>query len=118
MDWQPTTAEIAAYRRATGCPLMKVRPTLQAMTNELRRRVLLAVEDQDSPLHDPIQDEPDVGALIRRVSEEVELAAAAQGRSGIGTCHFIWNETARILLERHDVQWFSPAHMNPNVFFD
>jgi len=98
--------------------VLRVLPTLQAMSAELRQRVLIAVKSQESPLHDPIEDDSHLGPLVRQASAEAEQLAVAQGRRGMGTCHLIWHETARILRESHRVEWFSPAQMNPDVFFD
>ena len=36
----------------------------------------------------------------------------------IGDCHIIWSEQKRILKEKYNINWKTPAERNPNVKFD
>jgi hypothetical protein len=36
----------------------------------------------------------------------------------LGSCHFLWCEKKKLLQEKHGVNWFTPAEMNPGMRFD
>ncbi len=36
----------------------------------------------------------------------------------LGTCHILWHETARILKEKHGIDWKSPQDRLPKAKFD
>lgn len=116
----PTTEEVFAYHKATGCPVMLAKDTLRAMQPLLRARVLLAIQrpKRQVGLVDPLQDDPHFGRLISAAAVEARELAQQAGRTGRGSCHFVWREQARILLERHDIVWFSPKQMNPHTVYD
>ena len=37
---------------------------------------------------------------------------------GLGYCHLYWETKKRILKEKYNIEWLSPAELNPMVFFD
>lgn len=112
--------DILAYHRATGCPIIRAGEQLSQMEPLLRGRILQAIQkpNRSLALRDPIEDEPVISKLIKAAAIEAEEIAKAGGRTGRGSCHFIWNEQARILSERHGIIWYSPAQMNPGVMYD
>ncbi|MCS3744946.1 hypothetical protein FHY18_000476 [Xanthomonas arboricola] len=115
----PTTEEVFAYHKATGCPVMLAKDTLGAMQPLLRERVLLAIQrPKRQGLVDPTQDDPHFAPLISAAAVEARELAQQAGRIGRGSCHFVWREQAGILLERHDIVWFSPKQMNPHIMHD
>lgn len=112
-----SNADLLAYHKVTGCPMMTAKAALSAMEPLLRSRVLKAVVSQpgSSRLHDPIEDEPVLRDQICAAKEDaVSNAGATCAR---GQCHLIWFEQERILAEQ-GITWFSPAVMNPGTFFD
>ncbi|MBB6132654.1 hypothetical protein HD842_000765 [Massilia aurea] len=110
-------SDLIAFHEATGCPVMTAKAALSAMEPLLRSRVLRATQDQSgqSRLHDPIEDEPALCERIRAAKEEAEIVAGPTSRRS--QCHQVWFEQERILAEQ-GITWFSPAVMNPWMFFD
>lgn len=113
-----STADLFAYHKATGCPVMKAKAELLSMEAELRSRVLRAVlaqSDRWGRLHDPIEDDT---AKCERIRAAAKTAEALVGHEiGRGRCHRIWFEQTRILATQ-GITWFSPAVMNPWTVFD
>ncbi|MCC4591360.1 hypothetical protein LL974_09470 [Xanthomonas campestris pv. cannae] len=115
-----TKEDVLSYHKATGCPLARASAVLAAMEPLLRERVLLASQQFQSSrgLRDPLEFAPETSALIESARAEATERARASGRIGRGSCHFIWQEQARILYERYNFVWFSPKAMNPDVVYD
>lgn len=116
-----TTAEDAfALHKATSCSIAKAIELLGQMEPLRRERVLEAsrLPKRSLTLRDPIESSPELANIIRNAAEEANKIVSTQGTLKRGSCHAIWREQARILLERHQIVWFSPSEMNPGVFFD
>lgn len=62
--------------------------------------------------HDPQEDDPDKKAYIDTAEVEAEnnLSDEPHGR---GFCHQLWAEQKRILKEKYQIDWKTPAEMNP-----
>jgi hypothetical protein len=110
--------DVIAYSKATGFPAKDAREVLVTLKPALRKRVLRAARSKprrDGLLHDPVEDEPGMRKLVRQ-------AAAKAGRvvtyRGMGRCHAVWEEQARILWKEHRIRWYSPAKMSPFVCID
>jgi len=68
-------------------------------------------------LVDPIESDPQIQPLLieaERLAEE-RLAGHAQG---LGFCHVLWRTKQRILADRFQIVWFSPADLNRDCIFD
>lgn len=118
-----------SIRKATGLPVMQAREFITASSAELVQRILdghrVRHATQLGNLHahflqDPIQDDPLVGPIVRRVIEEVsrELETAHAHNRPRGLCHLIWRTTQERLLQDHSIVWYSPAQLNPGSCFD
>jgi hypothetical protein len=134
-----------AIHKATGLPVMQAREFITASSAELIQRILdghrvrhathlghlpdelasriIGASDMQADAHflqDPIQDDPLVGPIVRRVIEEVsrELETAHAHNRPRGLCHLIWRTTQERLLQDHSIVWYSPAQMNPGSCFD
>ena len=35
-----------------------------------------------------------------------------------GSCHAIWRQRKKLMMERYGIEWFTPAELNPDVCFD
>jgi hypothetical protein len=101
-------------------------------------KLIAAAEKQQGNqyLHDPLEDDPQIGPVILAVAKEArervnkwykeshqenvnEDAAHITTMVGrMGQCHRIWQETKITLRERHNIEWMSPAEMNPGIIFD
>ena len=69
--------------------------------------------------YDPIEDDADIQPILALASVDAHAELAAQGQSGgLGYCHGFWPVKKRILREKYQVEWRSPAEMNPGVMFD
>ncbi len=67
--------------------------------------------------HDPQEDDPLLKAKIEAALEEA-MANLADVPMGRGFCHRRWAEQKRILREKYQMDWKTPAEMNPMVLFD
>lgn len=67
---------------------------------------------------DPKERDPRYRSIIAAAKAEAEKIVADMGISGLGTCHAVWGEQKRILKEKHNIDWQTPAEMNPLVMFD
>lgn len=113
-----TPDDLMEFSNAMGCNIADARTTLDEMDPGLRKRLLFALHNQiydGEFLRDPIEMDPVFSGYIE--------AAAAEAKSnvrykGMGLCHFIWEEQARILKEKYGLDWYSPAEMNPWVMMD
>jgi hypothetical protein len=116
----PTKEQVFAYHKATGYPIRLAKDTLHAMDPLLRERVLLAIQRPQGQqgLVDPIQEDPHAGPLVSASAMEARQLAQHIGRTGRGSCHFVWREQARILLDRHNIVWYPPSQMNPHNVYD
>ena len=45
-------------------------------------------------------------------------ARAAEVLSQLGSCHTLWDIQKRILKEKYNITWYTPAELNPDVKFD
>jgi hypothetical protein len=118
MTFTITPEDILAYHKATGCPLEDARHELDAMDPDLRERVVIASRThsgEDHLLTDPIEQDPVVGPKVRQAEKEAERRVKYDG---IGRCHAVWHEQARILWDKYRIRWYSPAQMNPQVLMD
>ncbi len=70
-----------------------------------------------SSLRDPQEDDPKIKELVEQASVEAKenLGPLPQER---GNVHKQWAEMKRILKEKHNIDWKSPADMNPDSRFD
>jgi hypothetical protein len=67
--------------------------------------------------HDPQEDDPLLNAKIEAALQEA-LANLADVPMTRGFCHRLWPEQKRILREKYQIDWKTPAEMNPMVLFD
>jgi hypothetical protein len=96
-----------------------LKPSAMFHRQRLRyERIELAKQQQGEcdELHDPIEDDP----LIQPVLAEADALAETEVPhiDNEGWCHSFWAAKQRILRKQFDVEWFSPADMNPGTFFD
>lgn len=81
--------------------------------SDQQRQAILNLR-QCNQYHDPLEDDPVHGPVIKQVMDEV--IERSEGRRL--RCHSLWFETDRILRERHGITWFSPSRMNPGTIYD
>ncbi len=128
--------QIARLRKATGLGWLNARLFLLGKSPVLCERIVTAKETQSGmTLHDPIEDSPSLSAALDDATAEAEKALSNwlsrrreefrnKGQEHLvekrprGACHFIWSEKKKVLWEKHRIEWFSPAEMNPGHRFD
>lgn len=66
---------------------------------------------------DPIEDDPKFKEILAKAEAEAEEELKDE-RRGMGFCHLFWHTKKRILKEKYNVKWKSPADLNPHVMFD
>lgn len=69
---------------------------------------------------DPQEDKPNIKPLIEKAEREAKktLKKYQVKKNVLGYCHSLWREQKRILKEKYNIDWKTPAEMNPNVTFD
>ena len=87
---------------------------------ELLRRIEKAkssqrLRDPHAELHDPIEDNPRVRAIIREVERRAEKESLIQG---MGRCHDVWGRMRDNLKNEHGIVWYPPSRMNAHLFYD
>jgi hypothetical protein len=71
----------------------------------------------DDLQHDPQEDDPKLGPIIRQAEQEAEAALANEPRD-LGFCHLLWETQKKILRKKYRIRWKTPAEMNPDILFD
>ena len=71
-------------------------------------------ERRRSLKHDPVEMTEEYLAVIDEIEEKVEKSRRAFGH---GSCFEVWSLKKSYLLE-HDIEWHTPAELNPRVLFD
>jgi hypothetical protein len=83
---------------------------------ESRRTTARATQDGDI-LYDPIEDDARYTQLIRAAEAEAEMLLEGLD-FGMGFCQLLWGTKQDLLKDQHDLVWFTPAEMNPDILFD
>jgi len=67
-----------------------------------------------------ITDSVEKTSKYKKIVKEVEEKVVAEiGEGGyLGYCHRFWEAKQRILKEEYNMDWKTPAQLNPNVLFD
>lgn len=69
--------------------------------------------------HDPIEDSEEYKRVEKEVDELAEKEAdkiVPQGWDGF--CHVFWAVKKDILKKKYNIDWKSPAELNPDTMFD
>lgn len=68
-------------------------------------------------LHDPVEDMEQYQRVELDVERKTKKELEGKER-GIGFCHLYWWAKKRILKEDYNIDWKTPAEMNPDARFD
>ena len=71
-------------------------------------------ERRRSLKHDPVEVTDEYLAVIDEIEEKIEKSRTTYGH---GSCFEVWSLKKSYLLE-HDIEWQTPAELNPRVLFD
>ena len=67
--------------------------------------------------HDPIENDPELGTIVCAAIHEANETIGRRRREfkSLGFFKAIWEETARILRDRHNIEWKNPGELNPDI---
>lgn len=68
--------------------------------------------------HDKVEKTEKYKRCIAEVEKLAEIEASKTGHEGKGYCHIVWGCKKQILMEKFNIDWRSPAEMNPHCKFD
>lgn len=82
----------------------------------------LKAEIAEAVKHDPQEDDPKLGPIIKEAAEEArrkvsEKYGLKEGEHRMGIGHEIWI-MQKIILKEKGIDWKSPREMNPHPMFD
>jgi len=71
--------------------------------------------------YDPLEDTPEYLAIQEELDKEIQAKIKEDGfpdRVFHGYCHVYWERKKKILKEKYNMEWKSPAELNPYIIFD
>lgn len=74
-------------------------------------------EVSEEPKHDPQEDDPKLGKIIRKAGKEARRRVLGNKPLDLGQGFQIWAIQKEILREK-GVDWKTPAELNPRIKFD
>ncbi len=78
-------------------------------------------EDSEGMRHDPKEKDPKYRDIINKAVEEAESLCEKECpkmKGELGWCHIVWDRQKRILKEKYNLDWKTPAEMNTDTLFD
>ena len=73
---------------------------------------------KDGLYHDKVEKTKEYKQCIKAVEKLAEEKANETGHVGKGYCHIVWGFKKEILKEQYNIDWRTPAEMNPHCKFD
>lgn len=68
---------------------------------------------------DPIDNDPKYSILLEEVDNLIKSSAEyKQYKFSPGKCHIYWKLKKKVLKDVYNIDWKSPAELNPGVYFD
>ena len=80
----------------------------------------IASEMEDEIILDEVEKSPAYLEVVKQVDEEAKKivdSSLGKGRH-MGACHLFWSSKKKILKEKYNIDWHSPAEMNQSCRFD
>ena len=82
----------------------------------------LEMDDSDNPFYDG-SGESIKDSISKKIAKAQRLLPehpeqAAELFIQLGSCHTLWALQKRILKEKYDITWYTPAELNPDIKFD
>ena len=70
--------------------------------------------------YDPIEDTEEYKNIVDELEKKIETRIAFENVpiGALGTCHIYWRLKKEILKSDYNIDWNSPAELNPYVRFD
>lgn len=103
-----------------GCGSVKPFETLQECQKTCEQSKPTPKKRASSGLYyDPVEDDPRYAEVFNRIDEEVKTALDLSTKHrGRGYVHIFWDTKKRILKQKYNIDWRTPAELNPQVIFD
>jgi hypothetical protein len=68
---------------------------------------------------DPIEQDPRYADIFKNIDAEINALLANHPQKGsMGFVHIIWETKQRVLKQKYNINWKTPAEMNPQIMFD
>lgn len=70
--------------------------------------------------YDPIEDTEEYKNIADELEKKIEAHMRFEEiyKDRAGTCHIYWKFKKDILKSDYDIDWMSPAELNPSIIFD
>ena len=68
-------------------------------------------------MKDPVENTPEYQSIKAELEAELEEKLKNCPR-GLGFCHVYWRAKKRLLKEKYNIDWRSPAELCPYIIFD
>lgn len=69
--------------------------------------------------YDPVEDDPKYAEVFSNIDAEAKAALDLPAkRGGRGYVHIFWTTKKSILKQKYNIDWRTPAELNPQVIFD
>lgn len=67
----------------------------------------------------PVEDDQRYTGILSKINDKAnEVLAEHQKKGNMGFVHIIWSTKQRILKQKYDINWRTPAELNPQELFD
>jgi len=74
---------------------------------------------EDNIKYDPVEDTEKYKKIKDELEKKIKIRTEKDGfNKGIGYCHIYWACKKTILKEDYNIDWSSPAELNPGIIFD
>jgi hypothetical protein len=115
---------VMRLHRASKASVLQAKQFLEQFpTEEQLKYVEIAESKPNGNLHDPIQDDPNIRPIFESICTEAKEIAEAQWQPILsssprrGFIHFYWSIIKRLLWERYQIEWRSPAELNTWIHY-
>ena len=69
--------------------------------------------------HDPVEDTEEYQKIKNELEEKIKIKTENDEITrGLGFCHIYWAYKKEILKKDYNIDWSSPAEINPGIIFD
>lgn len=92
---------------------------LEDMAKKLKiNKRFLTYSDKDGLRFSLVEKSKEYLDIKEQLDIEIKKELGDRLGYGLGYCHLYWETKKRILKEKYNIDWLSPAELNPMVIFD
>jgi hypothetical protein len=88
---------------------------------EFQKKIENYPADRDGMTYDPKERDPKYRDIIKKAEKEAEEKLKKElpgAEKRMGFCQHLWDEKKKILKEKYNIDWCTPAELNPFTMFD